>query len=79
MAIKANTSTNLEIQETKSLAAKDAKRQSFLITFYTPREGDSFVLLQASHSTRPLQFPNLESTFEFLEHQIRKDKKLENP
>lgn len=80
MAVNAKPKSHHETKESQNgLVVKDAKRQSYLITFYTPSQGEPVVLLQASHSLQVLRFPNLESTFEFLERQAHKDKQLEEP
>ncbi len=68
MAVKSKLDTNLAVQKTKDgLVVKGPSRQSYLITFYTPRQGKSIVLLQASHNSTSLRFPDLESTFHYLE------------
>ena len=47
-----------------------SQKKAYLLTFYTAKQGDSVVLLQASHNPVSKQFADLDSAVVYLKHQI---------
>ena len=67
---KPDATKGLELLETlEGFVVHTASRKAYLLTFYTPAEGKSVVLLQASHDPTCLQFPTLERAIAYLENE----------
>lgn len=60
----------LELLETpEGFVVHTPSRKAYLLTFYTPAQGQPVVLLQASHDPTCLQFATLEEAIAYLENE----------